>query len=69
LGTTLKITTIGNSVGIVLPKQLLSHMHVQKGDPLHVTKPPEGFQISPYAEEFAAKWRSPSGSLEDRRTL
>jgi hypothetical protein len=39
----------------VLPKELLSHMHVQKGDPLHVTKPPEGFQISPYAEEFAAK--------------
>jgi len=55
MATTLKITTVGNSVGIVLPKELLSHMNVQKGDTLHVTKTPEGFQISPYDEEFAAK--------------
>jgi hypothetical protein len=32
MATALKITTIGNSVGIVLPNELRSHMNVQKGD-------------------------------------
>ena len=30
MATALKITTVGNSVGIVLPKELLSHMSVEK---------------------------------------
>ena len=55
MATTVKITTVGNSAGIVLPKDVLSHMNVQKGDNLYITKTPEGFQISPYDEEFAAK--------------
>jgi len=55
MATTVKITTIGNSVGIVLPKEILSHMNVQKGDSLYLTKTPDGFQIGPYDEEFAAK--------------
>ena len=53
--TTVKITTVGNSAGIVLPKELLSHMNVEKGDMLFVTKTPEGIQIIPYENEFAAK--------------
>ena len=55
MATTVKITTVGNSAGIVLPKDVLSHMNVQKGDNLYITKTPEGFQISPYGEEFVAK--------------
>jgi len=55
MATALKITTVGNSAGIVLPKEVLSHMNVQKGDSLYLTKTPGGFQISPYDDEFAAK--------------
>lgn len=55
MATQVKITTVGNSAGIVLPKEILSHMNVQKGDSIYLTKTPGGFQITPYDEEFAAK--------------
>jgi putative addiction module antidote len=55
MATALKITTVGNSVGIVLPKEFLSHMNVQKGDSLYVTKTPDGIQLGAYDAEFVAK--------------
>jgi putative addiction module antidote len=51
----LKITTVGNSVGIVLPKELLSHLNVEKGDSLFVTKTSDGIHLVPYEETFAAQ--------------
>ena len=48
MATTVKITTIGNSVGIVLPKEILNHLHVEKGDSLYITESPDGVQLSPY---------------------
>lgn len=45
---TLKLTQIGNSVGVVLPKEALAAMKLEKGDTVHLTESPEGFQITPY---------------------
>jgi len=45
---TLKLTRIGNSVGIVLPKEALAALQVGKGDTVHLSETPEGFQLSPY---------------------
>jgi putative addiction module antidote len=53
--TTVKITTIGNSVGIVLPKEVLSRLHVEKGDSLYLLDTPEGVQLTPYDQDFAAE--------------
>jgi putative addiction module antidote len=53
--TAVKITTIGNSVGIVLPKEILSHLHVEKGDTLYITESPDGVRLSPYDAAFARK--------------
>jgi len=55
MGTTVKITTIGNSVGVVLPKEVLNHLHVGKGDSLYLLETPEGIQLTPYDQEFAAE--------------
>ena len=55
MATTVKITTIGNSVGIVLPKEVLNRLHVEKGDSLYITDSPEGVHLSPYNAEFALK--------------
>jgi len=55
MATAVKITTVGNSAGIVLPKEILSHLNVQKGDSLYVTKTPQGIQIVPYNAEFVAQ--------------
>jgi putative addiction module antidote len=51
--TRLKITTVGNSAGIVLPKKLLERLRVQKGDTLFVTETPYGIELRAYDEEFA----------------
>ena len=50
-----KIVAIGNSAGIILPKETLARMNVKKGDPVYVSEVAGNIQISPYDEEFAAK--------------
>ena len=49
----LKITTVGNSVGVVLPKDILERLRVDKGDMLSVTETPDGIELRPYDDEFA----------------
>jgi putative addiction module antidote len=55
MATTVKITTIGNSVGIVLPKEILNRLHVEKGDSLYITESPDGVQLSPYNVDLGRK--------------
>jgi putative addiction module antidote len=45
---TLKLTQIGNSVGVILPKEALAALKLEKGDTIHLSESPEGFQLTPY---------------------
>ena len=45
---TLKLTQIGNSVGVVLPKEVLASLKLEKGDIVHLSATPEGVQLTPY---------------------
>jgi len=48
----LKLRKIGNSVGIVLPKEALAHLKVAEGDSLTLTEGPEGsVHLSPHKAE------------------
>ena len=38
---TLKVTQVGNSLGVVLPREVLAELDVEKGDKLYLTKSPE----------------------------
>jgi putative addiction module antidote len=50
----LKLTQIGNSVGVILPKEALAKLGVGKGDTLYLTDAPGGdMRISSYDEEVA----------------
>ena len=55
MATTAKIIAIGNSAGIILPKETLARLKVEKGDTVCLSETPVGLQISPYDEEFVAK--------------
>lgn len=55
MAATAKIISIGNSAGIILPKEVLARLNVQKGDSLYLNETPAGFQLSSYDEEFGAK--------------
>ena len=51
--TTLKLTTVGNSTGVILPREILHLLRVQKGDTLHVLETPAGIELVPYDPAFA----------------
>ncbi len=44
----LKLTQIGNSVGVILPKELLARLKLEKGDTLFVTEAANGVTLTPY---------------------
>jgi len=50
--TTLKLTQIGNSLGVILPKELLAKLKVSKGDEIFVTESPAGITLSGYDPSF-----------------
>lgn len=52
---TVKVTTVGSSIGIVLPKEVLAKLRIEKGDKLYVTETPQGIQLTPYEPGFAQK--------------
>lgn len=65
----LKITTVGNSAGVVLPKELLTRLRVQKGDELYVTELPDGIKLAPYDPEFERQMEVAERVMRRRRTL
>ena len=44
----LKLTQIGNSVGVILPKEALSRLRLSKGETVFLTETPEGYTLTPY---------------------
>jgi putative addiction module antidote len=46
--TTLKLTQIGNSVGLILPKEVLARLKLEKGDTVFVTDAANGVMLTPY---------------------
>jgi len=51
----LKITKVGNSAGVVLPKELLARLNAQVGDTLSVVFTPRGFELSAAEPDFDAQ--------------
>ena len=68
--TSLKVTTIGNSVGVVLSKEILTKLRVDKGDTLYAIETPNGIELSAYNPEFAAQMDAAESIMrEDRDVL
>lgn len=56
--TTAKVVAIGNSVGIILPKETLARLKVQKGDTVCISETPFGVHVTPYDDQFMRKLES-----------
>ena len=65
----LKLTQIGNSVGVILPKEVLARLKVQKGDSLFVTDLPDGVALRPYDQEFAEQMELARQIMRERRNV
>ena len=49
----LKVRKVGNSVALIVPKQVREKMGVAEGDSIYLTETPDGYKISPYDPEFS----------------
>jgi putative addiction module antidote len=67
--TTLKLTQIGNSVGVILPKEILARLKVQKGDSLFVSDSPNGVVLSPYSAEVEVQMKAARQIMKERRDV
>ena len=65
----LKIIDIGNSQGVILPKETLARMNVQKGDLLYLTESPSGIHLVPYDDEFAAQMEAAREIMRENRDV
>ncbi len=48
----LKVIRIGNSLGVVLPREIVADLAVEKGDRLFLTRSPEGYRVTKSDPEF-----------------
>ena len=69
MATKLKITTVGNSVGVVLPREILERLRVEKGDSLFATETPDGIELRAYDEEFEEDMAIAEQVMRENRDL
>ena len=65
----LKVTQIGNSLGVILPKEVLARLKVEKGDVLYLSDAVNGVLISPYSPEFEQQMDAARNIMKKRRAV
>jgi putative addiction module antidote len=65
----LKITTIGNSAGVILPKELMARLRLEKGDELYALETPDGLKLTVFDPELAAQMEVAEQVMRKRRDL
>ena len=66
---TLTVTSVGNSLGVVLPKEVVGTLEVRKGDKLFLTKAPDGYRITPYDPVFEKQMEAARKVMRKRRNV
>ncbi len=67
--TTVKVTAIGNSAGIILPKEILEKLRISKGDTLTVTETPDGVHLTPFDEKVARQMEVAERVMRENRNM
>lgn len=65
----LKLNRIGNSVGIVLPKEALSRLKLELGDTLYLTESPDGYRLTSHDPEFAEQMQVADKIMRENRDV
>jgi putative addiction module antidote len=68
MSTALKLTQIGNSVGVILPKEVLARLKLEKGDTVFVTDAADGgITLTPYNPDFEQQMALARRVMKKRR--
>ena len=65
--TKLKLTAVGNSAGVVLPKEILARLKLEKGDSVYLTECQDGYRLTPYNPEFEQQMKAARRVMLTRR--
>lgn len=65
----LKITTIGNSAGVILPRDLLARLRLKKGDELFAVDTPDGIRLSVFDPTLVEQMEVAEKVMRERRSL
>jgi putative addiction module antidote len=65
----LKITSIGNSAGVILPKEVLEKLRVEKGDTLYLTETPNGIELTAHDDEVERQMEIAEKIMRENRNL
>lgn len=67
---TFKVTTVGASAGVILTKEALARLKVQKGDVIYLTEAPDGgFRLTPYDPDFARQMALAEDLMHEDRDI
>jgi putative addiction module antidote len=67
MAATLKLTAIGTSTGVVIPKEMPNRMKVERGDVLHAIETPDGYLLTPYDPKVAQQVEAGREFMKDNR--
>jgi putative addiction module antidote len=65
----LKITKVGNSAAIILPKDVLARLRVAQGDTVYVSEAPDGVRLTASNPEFADKMAAAERIMREDRDI
>ena len=65
----LKLTQIGNSVGVILPRELLAKLGMAKGDTIYAIDQPDGVRLTVADPDFAAQMDVARRVMKERRAV
>jgi putative addiction module antidote len=69
MNTPLKITKIGNSAGVILPKELLAKLRAGVGDTLYATEAPDGLRITASNPSFETQMALAEQIMREDRAI
>ncbi len=65
----LKLTQIGNSVGVILPKEVLARLKLEKGDTVYLTDSPDGVRLTMSDPAFEEQMKAAREIMKSRRAV
>lgn len=65
----LKVTKVGHTIGVILPKELLARLRLEKGDALYATELPDGIKLTPFDSKLAEQMEVAERIMRKDRNL
>jgi putative addiction module antidote len=66
---TIKVRKVGNSLGVVLPREALAKLKVGDGETVYLTESDDGFRVTPMNETFARQMKAAETIMREDRDL